>query len=286
MISGYLCGWHYEPELRGNSTNIRKRLATRALQIFSVFLFLNIFLYSTGIALSIDRFLAEINSLGDIFSNFLLNVNGRLAAFEILYYIAMLLILVSIILGRFGITPLCIMILVMVLLGPSCGLTWFTTFGLTGLLGGILANRGYFVRVWALLEQTYGLPVMIVLLLYQICVYGRWTINGHRSSFVLYSFEIITWSLSCVFLLRLRFTKKVGNVVALLGRYTLFAYIFQMFLIRMNNLLLSRMNIAGLHSYIVNLFVCSLTLFLLVFICDRMRQKIKAVDIAYTSIFE
>ena len=78
---------------------------------------------------------------------------------------------------------------------------------------------------------------------------------------------------------------RITNIVTLLGRYTLLAYIFQMFVIQIGHALLSKVNLHELTYYFGNLSASAVVLCMFIFMFDHLRQRIHVVDSAYSIVF-
>lgn len=287
MVSGYLCGWYYAPRINAGEKGIRRRLAARGLKLLGLLFLLNATLYATGIGMDLSTLRGYIASVDDVINNFILGMKGSLVAFEILYYIAVLLLMASVVIGRVGLIPLSAAVGFLLIFGPMNQLSVFSLYGFLGIIFGILSHRGYFDREWNILRVTHGVPVMIALLLYQWFLSEvRGAVKGMGLQIIVYTCESICWFLSFVFILRFPLLQRSQKAVSLLGRYTLIGYIAQMVIIRGGYAVLVRIDARGLEYYLLNLVFSTLLLYLFILSLNVMRTKYNFINSSYRLVFE
>lgn len=148
LIVGFLCGWHYLPRSRISTKATSRRLRVRAGKIMAVFVIVNFCWYAIGGISSHEEFEKSTSSFGTVMRNFVLSMNGELAAAEILYYIAIFLIVASLLVGRMTLPLILVLLLGVSSVGHFSETALFVAFGLTGMLLGILSDAGCLTRIW------------------------------------------------------------------------------------------------------------------------------------------
>jgi len=288
LISGYLCGWYYWPRFGSPDSDVRRRLFIRALKTTGIFFFLNLILYSMGIVYSFDQLLARINSLNGIV-NFLNGPPGNLAAFEVLYYIALFLFLSSVVLGRRTILSL-ILGSILFLIYNNSGLPYWMLFGFVGMMVGILVHKGYLEDIWIFLEKTKGIPVIAGLVAYQFYLPRIHSVvnefDSHYLNVVTYLTETVLWFLSFIFFVRLLNINSLRSAVAAIGKYTLLGYIAQMPIIRMGYGLLKKAGFQGFSYYLTNLIISGIVLCFFILVFSYLRSRVSILDRCYKSVFQ
>jgi hypothetical protein len=272
------------PRLRESEAIVRKRLVIRAGKLLAILLFLNLALYMTGITLSLERLWAGVGSFRDFVNNFILNMNGKLVAFEILYSIAIVLIISSLFLGRGSLVPFTIVVFALALICPEAGLFRFLSVGLAGMLAGMWASMGHLEGIWRFLEKTRGIPVIVLWLVYQNYFHTirSLTMASQGLMILAYVVETSLWLCSFVFIFRGFGMKRVRRIIVLLGHYTLVGYVIQMGCIRLGHMLLRpENNMYGFENYILNVWVASVVVYLVALFLDYLRKRVVFVDQSY-----
>jgi fucose 4-O-acetylase-like acetyltransferase len=287
FISGYLCGFHYLPlSIEGSSHKVGQRLRIRALKIFLIFLLANVTLYVLGFAYSIDTLLKEITSFHDIATNFILNVNGSFAAFEVLYYIAAFLFLVSYLLTPIRILIFCALMAFMIW-NFSENLFLFVLIGSIGMVLGWLKTKETFNKFEQVLETAHGLFPIILFILFQIYKSNLYIYIQEYPLLVLFMLilETLLWFATFISIIKLLKWSWLTNILVIFGKYTLFAYIVQMFLIRIGAEILEKFGDYNLMFYTVTLLISTIILYLLILLLDNWRHNQRLVNNIYKWIF-
>lgn len=287
IISGFLCGWYYTPRLTDSEAAIRKRIFIRAVKLLSVFLALNFLFYSMGIVYSYERLVSKVNSIEGILL-FLNSLPGDYVAFEVLYYIAIFLLLSSFIIGNNLLLLLAVLVsLIFTFKNP--GLPYWLLYGIIGMVIGIWVQRGYFNIFWHILERTKGIPLISSLILYQIFLSPIHMIMFRYKFYYLnifiYVLESSLWFLTFVFLFRLININSLKNAITLAGRYILIGYIVQMIVLHVIYRLLQVIGIQGMGSYIANLICGSILMYSTIAFLDYMRKRLNLFDRSYRFVF-
>ena len=287
LISGFLCGWYYTPRLKDSKTAIRKRIFIRAVKLLSVFLALNFLFYSMGIVYSYERLISKVNSIEGILL-FLNRLPGDYVAFEVLYYIAIFLLLSSFIIGNNLLFSLSVLVS-LILTFKNPGLPYWLLYGMIGMIIGIWVQRGYFNNFWHVLERTKGIPLISILILYQIFLSPIHMIMFRYKFYYLnifiYVLESSLWFLTFVFLFRLINSNILKNAITLIGKYILIGYIVQMIVLHVIYRLVQVIGIQGIGSYITNLICGSVLMCATIVFLDYMRKRSNLIDRSYSFVF-
>jgi len=284
FISGYLCGFHYLPlSIAGSSHKVGQRLRMRAIKIFLIFLLANVTLYVLGLAYSIDTILKEITSFDDLLTNFILSVNGSFVAFEVLYYIAAFLFVASYILAPISLLVFSVLMAFMVW-NFSEHLLSFVFIGSIGMLLGWLKTRGTFKKITI---TNTGVFTILLFLLFQIYKSNIYTFVQENTIFVLLIIilETLLWFATFISIINLLKWSWLTNMLVIFGKYTLFAYIVQMFLIRIGAAILGKLGDYNIMFYMVNILISTIILYLVILLLDNWRKNQILVNNIYKYIF-
>jgi len=282
FISGYLCGFHYLPlSIVGSSNKVGERLRVRAIKIFLIFLLANVTLYALGLAYSIDTLLKEITSFNDVLTNFIVSVNGSFAAFEVLYYIAAFLFLISYVLTPIRILVFSVLMAFMVW-NFSEHLFSFVFIGSIGMLLGWLKTRGTFKKF-----TNNGIFTIVLFVLFQIYKSNIYTFVQENTILVLLVviLETLLWFATFISIINLLKWSWLTNMLVIFGKYTLFAYIVQMFLIRIGAAILGKLGDYDIIFYTVNLLISTILLYIVILLLDNWRKNQILVNNIYKRIF-
>ena len=77
----------------------------------------------------------------------------------------------------------------------------------------------------------------------------------------------------------------VPSAIIRLGKYTLFSYLLQMFIVRVGYVVIQKMGISGFRYYFINLLASGLVLYLTVSLLDKLRGKYLKIDGLYRAVF-
>jgi len=286
LLSGLLCGIHYLPKLKDSPTKTRRRLLIRGLKLLLIFVGLNLSLYFIE-GILVNRSL----DYSKITNNMLLilgSLPGDIFAFSILYYISMLLIVLSLILGRINLIYL--LVIFLIVNGYNLLIINALTYGIIGVLIGELIRNDKMTRLLWPLERGRGLP-LVVLVAIQLLFYDN-LINYSISSLflvrvIIYCIEIILWLLSLVYLINVLNINKITNLICLLGKYTLISYIIQMIVIRINYDILKKLVLMFWYYYMLNIVLSGIILYAIIYCIDYVRKLYPSgwVNKGYETIF-
>ncbi len=282
FISGYLCGFHYLPlSIVGSSNKVGQRLRMRAIKIFLIFLLTNVTLYVLGLAYSIETLLKEITSFHDVATNFILSVNGSFAAFEVLYYIAAFLFLASYVLTPIRILVFCALMALMVW-NFSEHLFSFVFIGSIGMLLGFLKTRVRFQKITV--TGVFSIVLFVLFHIYKSNLYIFYQENTLLVLFMLI-LETLLWFATFLSIIKLLKWSWLTDMLVIFGKYTLFAYIVQMFLIRIGAAILGKLGDYDIIFYTVNLLISTIVLYLVILLLDNWRHNQRLVNNIYKRIF-
>ncbi|MBI5848249.1 MAG: hypothetical protein HZB31_09940 [Nitrospirae bacterium] len=286
IISGFLCGWHYLPKVEKEPGKVRQRLRKRGFKIIGLVIGLNFILYSLGVGHRLDALIKAIASPGGLMRNLVISVNGSLVSFEILYYIGLLLLAASMLLGRVNVWLLLGLTMGMLIVGPAKGVTMVVGLGLFGMVIGMMTIQGRFEDIWSMLENTRGIPVVIIFGLYQLLYNDIHYIMKYIGKlWIAYSIDALLWFLLFVFFFKL-IPGSLNHFIRLLGRYTLFGYILQMLIIRIVYMFIRRFDIPGYAYYGISIVVSGMLLVLCTLTLERLRNRSHTINNAYRMVME
>lgn len=174
LISGYICGWHYLPRSRISLKTTRRRLRVRAGKIMAIFMTVNLILYVTGIIYSYEMLKNSVNSFDAVMQNLVLSMSGKLAAAEILFYIALFLLVASLLVGRVTL-PLILVLFIGMSSARYFSLTAvFVAFGLAGMFLGILSDTGCLTKIWQRMKEHKWFWLMLLTAYFCSLPMARW----------------------------------------------------------------------------------------------------------------
>jgi hypothetical protein len=285
IISGFLCGIHYHPLAMISPSDVRKKLLRRGFKLIAIFLVATGVFHALGLSHG-PRTLAEISSDAGLFMrHFVLTMDGRYVAFEILWYIAVFMLICVPFIALPRVLPVFLIVLV-VLPQLVAGLTAeFIAFGAVGMLAGVLAHRGWFT-VWTSISRRFWMlfPLLVIVNLVWFAP-TRWP-GGPVSGVLLRSIESLAWFYTFAFVLS-RVSRPAGlpDAVVLLGKYTLFAYLLQMPCARLVRMVLVRAGLSGFTYYLVAVGLVGVGTWLLVKIANSGRSSYAWFDRVYRVCF-
>lgn len=272
LVSGLLCGLHYNDRDRMGARPVRRELVVRGLKIWGIFLTSNILLYAAGIL----RWPGGAKFL-QLNGGMPFNMNGSIWAFEILYYIGAFLIASSCLLRP--VPGWCVLLL-------GLGGIWFEQnnlifcigwgcvgFGLGDIIRSFSTDRVFEnFRHWG----WYTLPGLMLYL-----IFCDWKNIPHRSYWLVS--ETLLWFGTFIWLLGI---SRCGHFLEEFGRYTMLAYLGQVVLMAALGRLLCRFSTwPPVVIYGVNLLITMILLLIALKMLDRIRKKVPVVDWSYRKIF-
>lgn len=283
FATGYVVGIHYGPRFDTDRSAIAYRLASRGVKLLVLFLASNTLIMMSGFAKS--SWAVSIDHLARVF----LHGGGELSSFEILVGIGMLLLLSPLLLvvfRRFKIAVAGLLLVVSLLGSFGYGYTpnlWMLVCGAWGLWIGLAAVEPG--GSGANIEGRQGLVVPAVLgagilLHYGLFYYGK----AGRADLAIYVLGVIAINGFVYYLARyLLRLKALHDGLRLLGRYSLFSYIWQMGIIwtLIHTVAYFGMQPVYLRDVVVVLFLLVVS----VLFVDYVRRKFTCLDSLYRFVF-
>lgn len=291
IITGFLCGWYYVPQLESASpVTVRKRLRFRALKIIMILLFSNVALYATGI-FDHSKLRDAISTFDDLSRNLLLSVKGSLIAFEILLPIALFLLFASFILRGKHILAISVLFTgVAIFLGNWSSTFNTVAFGGIGFIAGLLSQSSLTKKILTFYEETSVTGDFIIflgcLLSILLLKYFFFLCSSFLPFHFYYTAETFFWFFGLLAIIKLIGSDFLSDSCAFLGSYTLLGYILQMLIIRSIFLLLNSMDVTGYYYYIANVFISTILLFLILQVVSKIRNNYKIFNSLYRFIFQ
>lgn len=286
VITGFLCGYHYYLSARTAPGVVGRRLMLRAWKIFAIFAFANVYFYFIiGTHEMWVALLDTPNKITVVCQLLFINIPGDILAFEVLYLIAWFLLLAALLVCLHHVKIwLCMVMLLLVFLPGS--LAWFTAFGCSGMLIGVLAREG--LTSFALLRIRRYLcffPIMLAVILW-CSPYSFIGPMGSTGTMIFLLLETAVWFYSFLWCSQRILNTWLKQQIILLGQYTLPAYIFQMVCARAVYPILSRCGLQDYVYYGVSLVCVTVATWLVVLMIDRLRKNWLLADNAYRVVFQ
>ena len=289
LISGFLCGWYYQPKIENNRYNVRARVKNRGYKLLLVFFTINAILYFSGFmeAFSLDLLKSYFSSARNIFDNFILEMNGRLVGFQIIYYIGIFLIVTSFILGRFGAFFLFLLILLIFFFIQYSRTLFFLEFGFFGFYFGIIWNSKRFIKIKTLIPVIiYSSPLFLLIELFLLFNKPIFIYKNHHILLLYHLIQILFWFGFALLFSKIFLSTRIAKwILSLFSKYTLLSYILQMLIIRIGFVFITKLQIVNYNYFFVNIVFSSTILFFTILFIDNIRRKIKIADVSYRFIF-
>jgi peptidoglycan/LPS O-acetylase OafA/YrhL len=285
FLSGFLAGWHYAPRLADDAQAVRARLFKRTLKLALVCLSSTALLYALGFQYDwgtlADAFQAPLVTL----SQLLLNLNGKLIAFEVLLYISFFLALAAMLLGRIPTWAVASLVPLLLLLRPWALNAYFVAFGFAGLVAGLLwENMKEYRRSWGA-AACAGSVAMVILVQVFFDEWTRFQILSGPAKGGLALLVICSWAGCAAALQRWNPLVRLNKWLVLLGRHTLFGYMLQMALVHLAQPVLKGFGGTGTMHYWATVLLATLTLTIALALLDRARVRSGLVAAAYRAVF-
>ena len=286
-ITGFLVSYLYLPRFRSGDQRIPKRIAIRGLKLLVLFLILN-----TAISMLLSQsysgkiFLQPFSAhnLVSVYvvGNTLIVGQGKAVAFYILLPISYLLLMSSglLVVSRyyrytFQVTSLLFVIASTFLtmkgyVSPNLQLI---TIGLLGVMAGYIAVdkiNAFLSRWWLLLIEAY--------LLYTLFI------TFHSVGYVLQAMSVFLHLLLLYLVGTIIGENGRGNLIVLLGKYSLFGYIIQIAILQVLHRIIGHIGF-GTAVASVALVVAAILTLLSVVVLDQARVKRSPVDTLYRAVF-
>lgn len=278
LLCGFVCGWHYTA-----AAQLKRapwRLAERALKIFGLFAAANALLVAVGLR-DWRAWVSAGSSVPAAFHHFVQEMDANIAAFVVLYYIALLLVLAAL----FVRTGRPRVLFVVGLLACAAGATYSKTllvlsFGMAGMLLG--SWRSELRPFWALANKFAWLAPGVLI--------GYLMLPTLPSTSVVVSLlrimlDMGLWCWAALGVYRVFLPKLTRRWILDLGRETLPAYVAQMFIYEINWALWGKYIPNPYLYYAASLVVCTCLLLLGIQVATRISTRSSPVGAAYRLAF-
>ena len=278
LLCGFICGSHYTamtPLQRAPA-----RLAERALKIFGLFAVANALLVVSG-SRDWRVWLNAGSSPSAAFYHFVQEMDANVAAFIVLYYIALLLALAALFVrSRQPRVAFAVGLLVCAAGAGHSKTLWFLSFGMAGMLLG--SWRIQLQPIWELAKKhTWLAPAALIgYLMFPMVVSPSVVI-----SFLRLMLETGLWCWTVLGVYHLLLPKPARRWVLDLGRETLLAYVLQMFIYELNWALWGKYIANPYLYYAASFAVCTCLLLLGLQVVTRISTRSSTAAIAYRLAF-
>ena len=277
MVTGLLCGIHYGAEAQTDARQVKRRLWSRGAKLLGLFLGINLLFYGVRILqfVKLQQALAQEGGLLQL----VWAPAGSLVAFEILYFIALFLLLVPFLIPWARDWMLFIIGFGLMFWNHST-LTFCLSWAVLGMGLGMFVRRPAVIpRLRFLGGYVFCFPILLPVMLWLNSSRGAGDALLNKLFLLV---ETLVWFGFFVWLLRIH---DCGRHVRVLGAYTLVAYMGQMFIIVGLNTFLRRLPWGAVPSYLVMLLTATVTTYLAVRLLAWGRRKFHLVDRFYQLIF-
>ena len=284
-ITGFLCGYHYHEAAQVTPIKVQRRLSIRALKILALFIFGNTIFWALGYGRSGLERIRALPDFGAVLRKFLLNVPDDLVAFEILYLIASFILLAAVLIRFRTVSWLLTVAILIPIIMPGVPIL-FMAIGCAGMLVGILAQEGRLTFMEPrMCRWLWVFPVLLVLRITCFAPLSKW-VFGNEVRLVLLSLETLIWFYSFIWIVERLTNRWFQSQIILLGRYTLFAYMFQMVFARLVYSILYRAGLKDFYYYGASLVLVGMATYLMTVALDGMRRLWLLSDKAYRVVFQ
>lgn len=278
LLCGFVCGWHYTSAAQLHRAP--GRLAERALKIFGLFAAANALLVVLGLR-DWKAWFSAGSSVSAAFHHFVQEMDAKIAAFIILYYIAILLALAALFV-RSGLPRVAFAVgLLVCAAGAAYSKTlWFLSFGMAGMLLG--SCQPQLQPLWVLARRYAWLApgVLIAYLMLPTMPGPNVTV-----SLVRVVFETGLWCWAVLGVYHLLLPKLARSWVLDLGRETLLAYVGQMFIYELNWALWAKYISNPYLYYVTSLVACTFLVLLGIQVVTRISTRSSPAALAYRLAF-
>jgi hypothetical protein len=286
FLAGGMCGWHYAPRWAASPGTVRRRLLVRAGKLLLLVAALNAL---RVLLLGADAWAAAREEAGSVLAlvgRVLWTGEGELVSFEILYFIALVLLLFGLV-GRLRAWAWAAAALALLPFSGPGAIPMRLFFGVAGVAAGI-ALGGTSATRW--LERARPVALLAPIGIVAVQAWGRAGLAslglGLPWQRLLMLFEILLWCGSAAGIAGLVCGSRPAGWVVSLGRNPLLGYIVQMFFIVAAWTLLARLGIGEWAGYAAGVAACAGFLVALVRGLEWARSRAAWVDRCYAAVFE
>ena len=287
IISGYICGCYYFPRLNIGERQVKRRLYQRAWKMFLIFLISNLILYLIIPVFDIKKMIFALEIEGGFIKNCILSMNGNFAAFEILYYFSIFFFLIGFSIKYLSNFFLLVSLIIISGFSIFSHTAFFVGCGMVGYLFGVLFVERRLEKFWnSIIKFKWLFPMLLILYITFHPNVGLFFKCYPYMKLAFVSLETFLWFISFLVIILNFFGRQLQNVIILLGNYTLFAYMFQMLIIRVVSIVCCRFSIIGFDYYFISLITTVIILFVTLISLDKLRNSHKAIDDIYCTVFK
>lgn len=278
LLCGFVCGWHYTAAAQ--LQRAPRRLAERALKIFGVFVAANALLVALGVR-DWRAWLNAGSSVPGAFHHFVQEMDANVAAFVVLYYIAVLLALAALIVRSRRPRVVFAVGLLACAAGAGHSKTlWFLSFGMAGMLLG--SCRSQPKPLWALANR-YAWLAPAILVGYLVLP----TIPDTNMAVSMFRVMLETglWCWAVLGIYHLFLPNLARSCVLELGRETLPAYVGQVFIYQLNWVLWAKYIANPYLYYAASLVACTCLVLLGIELASRFSTRSSPAAVVYRLAF-
>lgn len=281
-VSGFLCGRQYFPRIETSSAaTVKKRLLKRGSKLIIIVLAVNLAILLLRVLYQQEAKFLHIDWSADNLIELL--SESHALVYHILYFIGVFLLTVLLVIQS---STRMLFSLGFVLLGVLIPTNLFrhVAYGYIGILGWTLyCDRKTQFQLLAKKLPPFALP-LLVLLIAEFLFFAPLsrTISPKMAAIML---EMVLWFFAMVYLGKmLHSVAELDRWILLLGRYTLFAYMFHVFVVVAAYSAIAKLGLNGWICYSVLLFIVTITTFASVWALDQARRN-KTVNKMYMLFF-
>ncbi len=280
VVVGFLGGYHYWHQARQQLATVRARLLFRAGKLMLLFAACNAALAIAGLGIDRNDIMAILTDRRMFATHFLWGIS-ECFAFEILVYIAEFLCLAALVVGYPAMVGALLgaIVLLAVIVGGNTLL--FLALGALGMGIGMAASEGRLGAWDRWLRQAWA-PILAVLAVDVLTRSGHEFPSSNLIKLPVRSLETVLWFYAFIGL-----RDRFGSCTAwltLLGRYTLFAYLLQMLLLRGTVAVVDLPQRWGFLGYFSDVTAATLVTYGAVVVLDQLRRR-RDVDALYKFAF-
>lgn len=251
LLTGIICGFYYFEPTKIITGKIHRGLLLRSAKLLTIFLLANVVFYSFGIGPSYSKLLEIVSDPRIFFQEFVIGVGDDIVAYEILYLISGVLFLSSFFSLFIHFKKISILLVIVFVCMP--GMTpMYMAYGFAGILLGITIREKQKTKRLFVWDRLLPLFPFILLLIIYYGVPVKWS-NIRYIDFIARVIETLIWFFSFLWIIKKINIHCVERNIVLLGRYTLFAYLFQMVCARVVYHLMMIVGVSDIFYYIFSL---------------------------------
>ena len=280
-ITGFLCGYHYWPMIHRSRETVVKRLFVRAAKLALLFAACNIALCVMGVGPQLGRLPVVLGDVRAVATNCIVGISGEYFSFEVLMYIAEFLCLAAMVArySRVAHPILAVVVFLAVIVGGNTLL--FLAFGAVGMEVGIAAGKGWLLAYDRRLRKA-RIALLLFLAASTVIRSGYEPLVSNAVKLPLRFIETILWFY--VFVGFAGGWQWCVDRLVILGKYTLFAYLFQMFVLRVLVRTGDSTGVSGWHGYFLHAIITMIVTYAAVILLDQLRRR-DEVDAFYRLAF-